>query len=42
MGGLTLAKVRYDRYLRFLGPFLIPILILVIIAMVVGANVGST
>ena len=22
MGGLTLAKVRYDRYLRFLLPFL--------------------
>jgi uncharacterized ion transporter superfamily protein YfcC len=42
MGGLTLAKVRYDRYLRFLGPFLIPMLILIVIAMVIGANVGAT
>jgi uncharacterized ion transporter superfamily protein YfcC len=39
MGGLTLAKVRYDRYLRFLVPFLLVVFVVVSIAMVVGANV---
>ena len=39
MGGLTLAKVRYDRYLRFLLPYLAGVFVVVSIAMVVGANV---
>jgi uncharacterized ion transporter superfamily protein YfcC len=42
MGGLTLAKVRYDRYLRFLAPFLVVVFLVVVVAMVVAANVGST
>ncbi|WP_426573098.1 YfcC family protein [Aquihabitans sp. McL0605] len=42
MGGLTLAKVRYDRYLRFLAPFLAVVFVLVMIAMVVGANFYAT
>jgi uncharacterized ion transporter superfamily protein YfcC len=41
MGGLTLAKVRYDRYLRFLAPFLLVVFVVVILAMVVSASVGS-
>jgi uncharacterized ion transporter superfamily protein YfcC len=38
MGGLTLAKVRYDRYLRFLLPFLAVVFVIVILAMVIGAT----
>ena len=38
MGGLTLAKVRYDRYLRFLLPILGAVFVIVIIAMVIGAS----
>ena len=41
MGGLTLAKVRYDRYLRFLAPFLIVVFVVVVVAMVIAANVGA-
>jgi uncharacterized ion transporter superfamily protein YfcC len=29
MGGLALAKVRYDRYLRFLAPFLVIMFVLI-------------
>jgi uncharacterized ion transporter superfamily protein YfcC len=39
MGGLTLAKVRYDRYLRFLLPFLGVVLVILIAAMAIGASV---
>jgi uncharacterized ion transporter superfamily protein YfcC len=39
MGGLTLAKVRYDRYLRFLLPYMAITFFLIIVAMVVGANI---
>jgi len=42
MGGLTLAKVRYDRYLRFLLPYLIVVFVLVVLAMVISANVNAT
>jgi uncharacterized ion transporter superfamily protein YfcC len=42
MGGLTLSKVRYDRYLRFLLPFLVVAFLVVVIFMVIGANVSST
>ncbi|WP_421120973.1 YfcC family protein [Aquihabitans daechungensis] len=38
MGGLTLAKVRYDRYLRFLAPFLGIVLVILIAAMAIGAS----
>ena len=40
MGGLTLAKVRYDRYLRFLAPFLVAVFLVAVLAMVIGANVS--
>lgn len=38
MGGLTLAKVRYDRYLRFLLPFLAVVFVILIAAMAIGAS----
>ena len=38
MGGLTLAKVRYDRYLRFLAPFLAVVFVVLIAAMAIGAT----
>ena len=38
MGGLTLAKVRYDRYLRFLLPFLAIVLVILLAAMAIGAT----
>jgi uncharacterized ion transporter superfamily protein YfcC len=40
MGGLTLAKVGYDRYLRFVAPFLGIVFILVCIFMAIGVAVG--
>jgi len=42
MGGLTLAKVRYDRYLRFLLPFLGATFVVVVIFMVIGGAASST
>jgi len=42
MGGLTLAKVRYDRYLRFLAPFVGVVFVLIMVAMVAGATVAGT
>ena len=41
MGGLTLAKVRYDRYLRFLLPFLGATFVVVVIFMVIGGAASS-
>ncbi len=38
MGGLTLAKVRYDRYLRFLAPFLVVVFVVLVAAMAIGAS----
>jgi uncharacterized ion transporter superfamily protein YfcC len=40
MGGLTLAKVGYDRYLRFVAPFLVIAFVIVSIFMAVGAAMG--
>jgi len=38
MGGLTLAKVRYDRYLRFLAPFLGIVFVILVATMAIGAS----
>jgi uncharacterized ion transporter superfamily protein YfcC len=40
MGGLTLAKVGYDRYIRFVLPFLGIMFILVCIFMAIGVALG--
>jgi uncharacterized ion transporter superfamily protein YfcC len=40
MGGLTLAKVGYDRYLRFVAPFLVIVFFLICIFMAIGVAVG--
>jgi uncharacterized ion transporter superfamily protein YfcC len=40
MGGLTLAKVGYDRYLRFVAPFLAIAFIIVSIFMAIGVAIG--
>ena len=37
MGGLVLAKVRYDRYLRFVAPFLAIMFVLCCIFVGVGS-----
>jgi uncharacterized ion transporter superfamily protein YfcC len=42
MGGLTLAKVRYDRYLRFLLPFVGVVFVLIMVAMVAGATFAGS
>jgi uncharacterized ion transporter superfamily protein YfcC len=40
MGGLTLAKVGYDRYIRFIIPFLVIMFIIVSIFMAIGVALG--
>ena len=40
MGGLTLAKVGYDRYLRFIAPFLVIAFIIVTIFIGIGVAIG--
>jgi uncharacterized ion transporter superfamily protein YfcC len=40
MGGLTLAKVGYDRYIRFIIPFLVIMFIIVSIFMAIGVVLG--
>ena len=40
MGGLTLAKVGYDRYLRFVAPFLLIAFIIISIFMGIGVAIG--
>jgi uncharacterized ion transporter superfamily protein YfcC len=40
MGGLALAKVRYDQYLRFVGPLVIGLLIICTGFAVIGAALG--
>jgi uncharacterized ion transporter superfamily protein YfcC len=42
MGGLALAKVRYDQYLRFMGPLLLVLLVLCTGFMAVGAALSSS
>ena len=44
MGGLTLAKVGYDRYLRFVTPLLVIFFVLICIFMAFGAesSIGGT
>ncbi|MCB0916296.1 MAG: YfcC family protein [Actinobacteria bacterium] len=44
MGGLTLAKVGYDRYIRFVTPLMVILFVLVSIFMVIGAGsaIGGT
>lgn len=44
MGGLTLAKVGYDRYIRFVAPLMAILFVLVCIFMVIGAgsSIGGT
>jgi len=41
MGGLALGKVRYDRYLRFVGPLLGILLVLTILFMLLGVAVPA-
>jgi uncharacterized ion transporter superfamily protein YfcC len=41
MGGLALGKVRYDRYLRFVGPLLGILLVLTILFMLLGIAVPA-
>jgi len=41
MGGLTLGKVRYDRYLRFVGPLLGILLVLTILFVLLGVAVPA-
>ena len=41
MGGLTLGKVRYDRYLRFVGPLLGILLVLTVLFMLLGVAVPA-
>ena len=41
MGGLALGKVRYDRYLRFVGPLLGILLVLVVLFMLLGIAVPA-
>jgi uncharacterized ion transporter superfamily protein YfcC len=42
MGGLTLAKVRYDRYLRFMAPFVGVVFVVIMVAMVGGATLAGS
>jgi uncharacterized ion transporter superfamily protein YfcC len=41
MGGLALAKVRYDQYLRFLAPLLLVLFVLCTAFVAIGAAVAS-
>jgi uncharacterized ion transporter superfamily protein YfcC len=41
MGGLTLAKVRYDRYLRFLAPLLGIVFVVTVLFMLLGVAVPA-
>lgn len=41
MGGLALGKVRYDRYLRFVGPLLGILLVLTVLFMLLGVAVPA-
>ena len=36
MGGLALSKIGYDRYLRFVAPFMVILLVLISIFVAVG------
>jgi uncharacterized ion transporter superfamily protein YfcC len=38
MGGLALAKVRYDRYIKFVFPLLVILFVLVCVFLAIGAN----
>ena len=40
MGGLALAKVRYDRYLRFVFPLLVILFVLIAVFLAIGAATG--
>lgn len=40
MGGLALAKVRYDHYLRFVGPLIIALIVLCTLFIGVGSAIG--
>jgi uncharacterized ion transporter superfamily protein YfcC len=40
MGGLALAGVRYDKYLRFIAPLLAVLFVLILVFMAVGAAIG--
>jgi uncharacterized ion transporter superfamily protein YfcC len=40
MGGLALAKVRYDQYLRFVGPLVIGLLVICTGFIAIGAAIG--
>jgi uncharacterized ion transporter superfamily protein YfcC len=42
LGGLTLAKVGYDKYLRFLVPFLVILFVVVSLFMMAAAYLGGT
>ncbi|CAM3467838.1 C4-dicarboxylate anaerobic carrier [Stackebrandtia soli] len=40
MGGLALAKVRYDKYLRFVGPLLVILFVLICVFLAIAAITG--
>ena len=40
MGGLTLAKVGYDQYIKFVAPFMVLMFLLICIFMAIGVAVG--
>jgi uncharacterized ion transporter superfamily protein YfcC len=40
MGGLALAKVRYDEYLRFIGPLILALLVICTGSIAIGAAIG--
>ena len=44
MGGLTLAKVGYDRYIRFVTPLLVILFVLICVFLFVGSSssIGGT
>jgi len=42
MGGLALARIRYDKWLRFVLPLLIMLLILYAIVLSIGALIPGT
>ena len=40
MGGLTLAKVGYDQYIKFVAPFMVLMFLLICIFMAIGVALG--
>jgi uncharacterized ion transporter superfamily protein YfcC len=40
MGGLALAKVKYNKYLRFIAPLLGILIVLIAVFIAIGALIG--